>query len=285
MVTMPCQPSKEEYAKRKAKVANMIFKAKLRPFEKSLARANQRIYYRFRVRQAQEILRSAQKLFGEKLAVAFSGGKDSLAALHLTLKTLGPNTKVIYNNTTVEFPETAEFLQRLFKEWNLNLIVAKPEKSFFSAVKERGWASHEDRWCCRAYKDGPAKKVMVENGILAEITGTTRTESIYRRSLSPFKLPKKEPLILRINPLYDWNQWEVWKYIEEEKLPYNELYDRGYQRIGCWCCPLNGPSHYKRLRKTHPKLFEFLTSIEPQHPRLIQASCKENPAIQSYIYH
>ena len=107
---------------------------------------------------------------------------------------------------------------------------------------------------------------MVQNGYKAEITGTTRTESIYRRSLSPIKLPSKNPKIIRVNPIYDWNEWEVWRYIRENNIRYNPLYDMGYRRIGCWCCPLNGPSHYKRLKKTHPKLYNFLCNFEPLHP-------------------
>jgi phosphoadenosine phosphosulfate reductase len=281
MVAMPCQPTKEEYHRRKAKIADLIFHAKLKPFEANFTKANIGIYRRFRVKQAQEILKAAQRLFGDKVAVAFSGGKDSLVALHLALKTLGPDIRVIYNNTTVEFPDTLQYMKSLSELWNLNLLIAKPKKSFFLAVKDNGWATHEDRWCCKIYKDRPALETMKANGILAEITGTTRTESIYRRSLTPFRLPKKEPLMMRIHPIYDWNQWEVWRYIETENLPYNPLYDKGYQRIGCWCCPINGPSHYKRLSKTHPKLFAFLCSIQPSHPHLTQTSAIGFPTIQT----
>jgi phosphoadenosine phosphosulfate reductase len=278
---MPCQPSQEELEKRRAKIADLVFRAKLRPFEPSLTKANLGIYRRFRIKQAREILKRAQRLFGDKMAVAFSGGKDSLVALHLALGTLGPDTLVIYNNTTVEFPDTIQYMKYLSKQWNLNLMVAQPKKAFFSEVKDNGWATHEDRWCCKTYKDTPAHETMKDNGILAEITGTTRTESIYRRSLLPFRLPKKEPLILRIHPIYDWNQWEVWRYVETEKLPYNPLYDKGYQRIGCWCCPLNGPSHYKRLSKTHPKLFSFLCSVQPLHPHLARTYIARNSVIQT----
>jgi phosphoadenosine phosphosulfate reductase len=216
------------------------------------------------------VLKLAQKLFGDNLAIAFSGGKDSLVALHLALETLDSNIHVIYNHTTVEFPETIQYVRRLAKDWNLRLFITRPEKPFFSAVKERGWATHGERWCCRPYKDEPAHNFIAANGIIAEITGTVRTESIYRRSLTPFKMPKKEPYIIRIHPLYDWNQWEVWRYIKERDLPYNPLYDMKYRRIGCWCCPLNGPSHYKRLRKTHPKLYSFLHGFRPKHPSILK---------------
>ena len=237
--------------------------------EKQLLEANQKIYYDFRVNQAMEIIKMANKIFQGNLAVAFSGGKDSLVALHITLN-VNPETPVIFNNTTVNFPETIKYVKDLQKEWGFNLYVTRHKTSFLKEVKTKGWATHENRWCCKPFKDQPAFNFLEENAIDAEITGTTRTESIYRRSLTPFRLPKKGLKIIRINPIYDWNYWEVWKYIKENKLPYNPLYDKGYRRIGCWCCPLNGPSHYRRLRKTHPKLYQFLQKFEPKHPYMMK---------------
>ncbi|MCR6693219.1 MAG: phosphoadenosine phosphosulfate reductase family protein [archaeon YNP-LCB-003-016] len=228
--------------------------------------ANERIYFDFKVLQAKSILKIAKETFGDNLAVAFSGGKDSLVVLHLALETLGPDIPVIFNNTTIEFPETIQYVLNLSKMWGFKLHVTNPNRNFFSAVKEHGWATHENRWCCKPYKDEPAYKYMIEHGIMAEITGVTRTESFYRRYLKPFTMPKKDPPILRINPIYDWNSQEVWRYIKERNLPYNPLYNMGYQRIGCWCCPLKGISHYRRMQKTHPNLYSFLKNFEPKHP-------------------
>jgi phosphoadenosine phosphosulfate reductase len=272
---MPCQLDEKELQKRKAKIQELILKVKLKPFEKDIIKANDRIYLRFRVKQAIKILEFAQKMFRGKLAFAFSGGKDSLVSLHLALQTIGKDTPIIYNHTTVEFPETVKYVTWLANEWKLNLIIAKPEISFFSMVKQMGWASHENRWCCRTHKDSPAHEIMAQEGIIAEVTGTTRTESVYRRSLRPFMLPKREPAIIRIHPLYDWNQWEVWRYIKDKNLPYNPLYDIGYQRIGCWCCPINGKSHYKRLQKTHKKLYDFLNAFQPTHPIIARLNGQE----------
>lgn len=236
-------------------------------FEKAIETANSEIYYDFRVRQARTIIRIANRIFSGNLAVAFSGGKDSLVMLHLALNE-NPDIPVVYNNTTVEFPETLQYVKKLRKEWRFDLRVTKCEVPFLKAVRRKGWATHEDRWCCKPYKDSPARKFLLENGIDAEITGTTRTESIYRRSLKAFKWPKKEPQMIRVHPIYDWNYWEVWRYIRENNLPYNPLYNKGYRRIGCWCCPINGWTHYRRLKKTHPKLYSFLEDFEPRHPQL-----------------
>ena len=265
-MNMSCSISKAEFEERRNHVLNILLQNRARLVMQKILRVNEHIYWDFKVAQAEKILRSAHQIFGENLVIAFSGGKDSLVTLHLALHTISPNISVLFSSTTVEFPDTIEYVRNLAKQWNLNLHIVKPEKSFFSAVKERGWASHEDRWCCRPYKEKPAFQFITKKKIPAEITGTTRTESIYRRSLIPIKMPKKEPFLIRVNPIYDWNQWEVWRYIEFKNLPYNLLYEKGYRRIGCWCCPLNGPSHYRKLKRTHPKLFCFLEKFEPKHP-------------------
>lgn len=256
---MPCVPPHEEVRKR---TRPLIAKMRVSRAEK----ANALFFKKYRVKQALEILRSAQDIFNRgRICVAFSGGKDSLVALHLMLQ-VDENPLVIFNNTTVEFPETLEYVRNLADSWGFELKVASPPKNMLKMVKKKGWATHEERWCCRFCKDGPALGMMEREGFEAEVTGTIRTESIYRRSLTPFRPPKKEPHIFRINPVYDWNLQEIWRYIREKKLPYNSLYNKGYRRIGCWCCPLNGPSHYRRLKKTHPKLYELLSGFSPAHP-------------------
>lgn len=230
---------------------------------------NSEVFLRFKIEQAKHIIKRSFEVFGRNLAVAFSGGKDSLVVLHLTLQTVGNNIKVIYNHTTVEFPETIKYVKQLAEEWGFELLMTRPKKPFLEAVKEMGWATHKNRWCCRPYKEGPAYELMNREGIEAEITGTYRTESIYRRYLRPIMPPKKDPKITRIHPIFDWNDVEVWTYIKENNLPYNPLYDMGYRRIGCWCCPLNGLSHYRRLMKTHPHLFNLLLNFEPKHPAVL----------------
>ncbi|MBI4556102.1 MAG: phosphoadenosine phosphosulfate reductase family protein, partial [Candidatus Hydrogenedentes bacterium] len=42
--------------------------------------------------------------------------------------------------------------------------------------------------------------------------------------------------ILKVNPLADWSEEQVWAYIKERDVPYNPLYDLGYTSIGCQIC-------------------------------------------------
>jgi phosphoadenosine phosphosulfate reductase len=42
--------------------------------------------------------------------------------------------------------------------------------------------------------------------------------------------------IVKIAPLIHWGEEDIWQYIHEHNLPYNELHDRNYPSIGCWPC-------------------------------------------------
>ena len=56
-----------------------------------------------------------------------------------------------------------------------------------------------------------------------------------------------------VNPIVDWTDEEVWEYIHQQNLPYCELYDQGYTRIGCIGCPLAGAEKMKRDFERYPK--------------------------------
>lgn len=42
--------------------------------------------------------------------------------------------------------------------------------------------------------------------------------------------------IIKINPLIEWSEQQVWDYINENKIPYNTLHDKGFPSIGCQPC-------------------------------------------------
>ena len=50
------------------------------------------------------------------------------------------------------------------------------------------------------------------------------------------KAKKNDDLIC--NPIYKWTDTDIWKYIDERKMPHNPLYDKGFARVGCIGCPM-----------------------------------------------
>lgn len=41
-----------------------------------------------------------------------------------------------------------------------------------------------------------------------------------------------------LNPIIDWTDSDVWSFIRSEGIPYCELYDEGWHRLGCIGCPM-----------------------------------------------
>lgn len=58
-----------------------------------------------------------------------------------------------------------------------------------------------------------------------------------------------------INPIIDWTDAEVWEFIHEYKVPYCELYDQGYKRLGCIGCPMS--SNQQKELEDYPKYKEL----------------------------
>lgn len=78
-------------------------------------------------------IREWYQYWGGKVYVAFSGGKDSTALLHL-VRNLYPEVPGVFVNTNLEFPETRDFI----KTYN-NIITIDPEMTFINVIREYGY--------------------------------------------------------------------------------------------------------------------------------------------------
>lgn len=212
--------------------------------------------------------------FGDKVAVAFSGGKDSEVVLWLCLQS-NPSAPVVFNNTGVEYPETTQFVAYLEREWLLNLIVTHPSKSFWDCTKEYGFPDGT-KWreakakiltgrkanraaCCYWLKEKPMQLAIRENGWLGFFTGETAIESRLRMfaALKGICFHLKKEGVCKIKPILWWTEEEVWRFIKNNNLPTNEAYKRGAHRVGCMPC-----TAYKRweseMQKLSPRLYKII---------------------------
>jgi phosphoadenosine phosphosulfate reductase len=209
--------------------------------------------------------------------VACSFGKHSMVALHI-VRELAPKVKVVWNNTGVEYPETYKFVARIRKEWNIDIVEARPTTTFWKVVEENGFpifprnadwnlqrASTE---CCRQLKKKPTMKALRVIGCDLYFTGLTQFESSLRR-MSAKKYGKYFYSVKwkhwKCHPVLDWHSEEIWEYHRRFGLPYNPLYDmdeipmKGGIRTGCWTCPMAIKyGKLSHLRHYYPKLFNFL---------------------------
>ena len=73
-------------------------------------------------------------------------------------------------------------------------------------------------------------------GLDAWITGLRRDQWATRSDIRKVEIDHDHGAIVKLNPLAEWTEEEVWDYVREHDLPYNALYDKGYTSIGCAPC-------------------------------------------------
>ena len=87
--------------------------------------------------------------------------------------------------------------------------------------------------CCEIRKVEPLRRALA--GKHAWITGQRREQSPTRAALAVQEFDAAHG-IEKFNPLADWSEAEVWRYLRERDVPVNRLYGQGYRSIGCAPC-------------------------------------------------
>ena len=220
------------------------------------------------VSQSEAFIYSMVRKVSKPVILSFSGGKDSLTVLHLTLDT-GVEPEIVFNNTGIELPETIETINKVIRKYGLKLNIANAGDSFWRAVKVYGPPARNYRWCCKVIKLVPfatlAKKTWVNGAV--NILGQRAFES-YDRARSPRVWRNRwVPHVLSIAPIQEWPQLLLWIYITQNKLTnlLNPLYYKGFERIGCYLCPASTLYEFKVVSETHPDLWIRWVKILKEH--------------------
>lgn len=136
-------------------------------------------------------------------------------------------------------PETYELLAAVEKHYGQRIEVYSPRhdlvEAYVSAHGINGFYDAIDarKGCCEARKLEPLRRALA--GKQAWITGLRASQSATRTALKTVAYDHGNQLV-KISPLADWSEEDVWVYIRAHKLPYNKLHDRGYPSIGCAPC-------------------------------------------------
>lgn len=231
-----------------------------------------------KIDRAIRLLKSIPLKEGEKVEVAYSGGKDSDVILQLT-KESGIPYRAIYKNTTIDPPGTIAHA----KEMGVEMLM--PKKSFKQLVTAYGYPSRFARFCCRYLKE---YKVLDRC-----VVGVRRSESKARASRYT------EPEVCRTYqdkskarqylPILEWTDQDVADFIADRNIKCAPVYydEQGQfhveRRLGCMGCPLK--SRKKRLEefKQHPNLVKAWILWGGGEIHVILSRCKGTQALQELL--
>ena len=193
---------------------------------------------------------------GLPVTVSFSGGKDSLVAYGLASQA-ADDVELMYIDTGLEFPETVEYVGAFAEEHGNRLHVASGGNGFWDNVDAFGPPAKDFRWCCKVCKLGPITDLIdteFPDGTVT-VEGNRWLESYARSGIGLVTRNPFVPNQINLNPIRSWTAAEVWLYILSHGLRYNPLYDRDFERIGCYLCPSCLSSEWRNIGRIHPELY------------------------------
>lgn len=188
--------------------------------------------------------------------ISYSGGKDSLAMLLVVLQAIG-KVPLLFADTGLEFPETLENVEAVAGKYGLDIIRTDGSRSFSETFDRQGPPAVNARWCCRACKLDPVADCIRQKwGECLSFIGQRRYESATRARSDRVWRNRNVRVQLSAAPIHNWTALHVWLYIFQQKAPYNVLYERHLDRIGCFMCPSSDMAMIHLIEQQYPALWQ-----------------------------
>ncbi len=187
---------------------------------------------------AQGVLEWAVKEYGDKVALACSFGAEDMVLIDILSK-VTDKPRIFTLDTGRLHQETYNVMDEAREKYGIEFQVMFPDTKAVEAMEgEEGpnlfYRSIELRKrCCNVRKMEPLRRAFSE--LDAWVTGLRREQAVTRGAVAKVEEDSGNNLI-KINPLIDWSEEDVWNYIKENSVPYNALHDQDFPSIGCAPC-------------------------------------------------
>ena len=200
-----------------------------------------------------------------KHIVQFSGGKDSTCMLLMMIEKGMPVDDIIFCDTGMEFPQMYEHIEKVEQYIGRTITKLKAPHSFEWYMYEKpisrgknkgqcgfGWAGMHNRWCTRALKIEPTQKYLKNEKETITYIGIASDEPKRHFESDTIK-----------HPLFEWGI--------SEKMALSTCYKHGFtwgglyekfNRVSCWCCPLQGFKSLRVLYHDFPELWQRLKDMD-----------------------
>lgn len=214
--------------------------------------------------------------YGKPLVCTYSGGKDSDVMLEL-FRRGGIPFEVHNSHTTADAPQTVRHIRDVFKKLEMDGIKCTIEMPTYKGERTSMWKlipqklmppTRTSRYCCAVLKEAGCTNRFIATGVrwdesrqrkdreeFEKIGATKATKEKFtsvmlmndndaRRRMNEHCMQKNKMVV---NPIIDWKHSDIWEYINSEGIHTCELYQCGYERVGCIGCPMAGKKRYKEF--------------------------------------
>lgn len=189
---------------------------------------------------AQELLSWALETFRPRIALACSFQAEESVVIDIMYRLQGSDFRVFTLDTGRLHQETYDCMDEIRERYGIRIEVFFPNATrvermdrdhglnlFYKSVEFR-------KMCCGIRKVAPLNRALKD--LDAWMTGLRREQSVTRTTVQKVEKDENHGGILKLNPLADWSEMQVWDYIHNNQVPYNKLSHQGYPSIGCAPC-------------------------------------------------
>ena len=194
----------------------------------------------FEGEEPQTVLAWAIERFAPGIAISTSFQIDSVVLIDMAYA-IDPEIPVFSVDTGRLPAETLELADALRARYpGLRLDLVRPDDSEVGAMTAKHgvdlFRTGVDLrlLCCNIRKVRPLTKHL--HSLEAWVTGLRRDQWASRTNIRKVEIDHDHGAVVKLNPLAEWTEEEVWDYAREHEVPYHALYDRGYTSIGCAPC-------------------------------------------------
>lgn len=188
---------------------------------------------------AQDVLRWGIQQFSPRIGLASSFGAEDVVLIDMLVE-IDPTITVFTLDTGRLNEETYDVMDKIRQKYGIAIKSYFPKLEAVQALERtKGFFSFREsienrKECCGIRKVEPLNRALSE--LDAWITGLRRAQAVTRAAVATVELDAAHGNMVKLNPLADWSEQQVWDYIKARRVPYNALHDRGYPSIGCAPC-------------------------------------------------
>ena len=178
---------------------------------------------------------SMKQFAKQKVVITTAFGMEGCALVDMYSR-LASKVTVAYIDTGFFFPETKKLIKTMveryphveFKKWESPISIEEQKTEFGDAL----W-KEDPNLCCKIRKVVPMRQNL--QGYDVWVTGIRKTQTEQRSDTRILSWnPQYE--VVKFCPLADLTREDVWNYVQENDVPFNQLHQQGYPSIGCFHC-------------------------------------------------
>lgn len=174
----------------------------------------------------------------ENVALSSSLAVEDQVLTDLLLKT-DKNAKIFTLDTGRLHPETYDVMDATNLKYGIKIDVFFPQNDKVQELYQtQGINGHYEsiekrKNCCNIRKIEPLTRALKD--VQVWITGLRASQSVTRVDM-PLVEWDENFKVIKVNPIINWSEEDLWTYIKTNKVPYNKLHDKGFPSIGCAPC-------------------------------------------------